>query len=128
MTHVHRQGFTLLELLMSMAIGLVVVNAAFVCFFFARKAMVKAENLGSQVSLQHSMMQWTATTGSISDFPVGKQSGTFGRSDDPLYIANQEFRVLGRKIARLQIKDYAATANAIQSPPPLYFACLEQQP
>jgi prepilin-type N-terminal cleavage/methylation domain-containing protein len=113
-----RHGFTLMELLTAMAVGIILINAAMVGFILFRKAVLRTERLVAQNILYQGMMQWVATHGTIDGYPVGKQAKLIGRSE----ITSTPINILNREIAELRLRDYTQGGNS--DIPPLYFSQL----
>lgn len=72
-------AFTLTELLMAMAIGLVISNIALASFVATQKYVKRVEALGAQSDAAQSMMLWCMSKpGNETGYPTGRQFRQMG--------------------------------------------------
>lgn len=101
-------AFTLTELLMAMAIGLVISNIALASFVATQKYVKRVEALGAQTSAAQSMALWCSTKpGHESAYPTGRQFRQMGGAittygNDFALLSVQE-EVSGSPVERLKL-------------------------
>jgi prepilin-type N-terminal cleavage/methylation domain-containing protein len=62
------KAFTLTEMLVALAVGMLVVNIAFTSFFFTQKFIRKTEELGAKNDVAQAMMLWSLS-GKTATYP-----------------------------------------------------------
>ena len=69
-----RLGFTIIELLIAMTLGMFVSSVATSAFYYTRKAMLTAETVAAKNNVTQSMMLWVMDKKTAADFPRDDQS------------------------------------------------------
>ena len=75
----HRSAFTLVELLVALAVGMLVIQIAFIAFFFIQKYIRRIERIDAWNLAVQSSVLWTISRPTkIAVYPPGPQSHKIG--------------------------------------------------
>lgn len=72
-----RVGFTLVEIMVAMAVGMVLLNAAFALLSQTQKFIRRIEKTGLRSEIMQGQIMWVLSGGG-ADYPAGLQSGMTG--------------------------------------------------
>lgn len=111
--HIHNSphlGFTLVELLIAMTLGLFVSSVATSAFYYTRKAVLTAETVAAKNNVTQSMLLWVMDKKPAADFPRDDQSR--GVSGIILEVANGAY---GKPVFHLLVVDPAKKKDPIST-------------
>lgn len=80
----HRSAFTLVELLVALAVGMLVIQIAFIAFFFIQKYIRRIERIDAMNLVAQSAVLWTISRpDKVDQYPWGPQSRNIGVAGFP---------------------------------------------
>jgi hypothetical protein len=86
----HRSAFTLVELLVALAVGMLVIQIAFIAFFFIQKYIRRIERIDAMNLVAQSAVLWTITRPTkVGEYPQGAQSRNIGVLTNPVPHASK---------------------------------------